>query len=114
MKDRIRDLLGAREFWPGGRVTVTAPNRPDCSVTVVRPSGDISLVGGLTGVDSWVVTSMSGYNSNHSLVTLFPDCGSSTAIASSTSGGRSTCATNHPRGYLEGGVSNGTLVVNVS
>ena len=111
-----RNVLGARaEVWPGGRVTVTAPGRPDCSVTVVRPSGDISLVGGLRGVDSWVVTSMSGYNSSHSLVTLFPDCGSAGAFPSSTTGDRPTCSANTPRDdFFSGRASNATLVVNVS
>ena len=103
------------EVWPGGSVTVTAPGRPDCSVTVVRPSGDISLVGGLPGVDGWVLTSVSGYNSGNSPVTLFPDCGSAGAFAVGTTGNRPTCSSAVPRDFFfSGRASNATLVVNVS
>ena len=104
------------EVWPGGSVTVTAPGRPDCSVTVVRPSGDISLVGGLHGVDGWVLTSVSGYNSGNSPVTLFPDCGSFAAFAVGTTGNRPTCSSAAPSDlyWFPGKTSNATLVVNVS
>jgi len=43
---------GTDAAWPGGSVTATYPGRPDCSVTVTQPSGDITLVGGLGG-DPW-------------------------------------------------------------
>jgi hypothetical protein len=45
--------------WPGGTETMNGPEGATCSVTVRRPSGDITLVGTLG--DAWTIVSRTGY-----------------------------------------------------
>jgi hypothetical protein len=46
--------------WPGGQVTLSDPSNSGCSVTVARPSGNVSITG-LLG-DHWYIVSFAGYS----------------------------------------------------
>jgi hypothetical protein len=61
------------EVWPGGQRTLQASaDRPDCTVTVRRPTRDINLVGDLG--DDWQIVGWTGYSSV-SGTTLPASCG---------------------------------------
>ena len=94
--------------WPGG--TQTQSSGPNCSVTVTAPSGNISLIGGTTGVDSWQITSKTGWTSASGTVQQ-PFCSNALAFAS-VSNDRPTCSDSSVVGA--GGPSSDDFVVSVS
>jgi hypothetical protein len=67
-------FLHSWDQWPGETFTQYSSGRKDCSVTLKQPSGNIDLVGGTLGVDSWKIVSWTGYASA-SMVVQKPNCG---------------------------------------
>jgi hypothetical protein len=75
--------------WPGGTVTVDGPEGASCSVTVRRPSGDITLVGTLG--DAWSVVSFTGYGT--AVGTAFAPSSCPPLGIGSVTAGRPSCST---------------------
>jgi hypothetical protein len=96
------------ERWPGGQQTQSSG--ANCSVTVQAPSGDIDLIGGTAGVDSWTPVSKTGWISATLSVQL-PICRSLGAFPS-VSNNRPTCS--NASTVFESGHSEDTLIVNVN
>lgn len=96
------------EHWPGG--TQTQSPSAGCSVTVQAPSGDIDLIGGTAGVDSWTLVSKTGFISA-SLSVQQPTCRGFLAVPS-VSNNRPTCTNASTVG--ESGPSEDFLIVNVN
>ena len=96
------------ENWPGG--TQTKNSGPNCSVTVTAPSGNISLIGGTTGVDAWTIDSKTGWV-NASGTVQQPVCRSVGALPS-VSNNRPTCSNSST--VFESGPSEDDFVVNVN
>jgi Collagen triple helix repeat (20 copies) len=94
--------------WPGG--TQTQSSGSSCSVTVSAPSGNISLIGGTTGVDSWQITGKTGWTSASGTVQQ-PFCSNAFA-APSVSNNRPSCSDSSVVGA--GGPSADDFVVSVS
>ena len=82
----------------------------NCSVTVQAPSGNISLVGGTTGVDAWSIVSKTGWVSATGTVEE-PVCRSVGALPS-VSNNRPTCSNSST--VFESGPSEDDFVVSVS
>ena len=96
------------ENWPGG--TQTMNSGANCSVTVQAPSGNISLIGGTTGVDAWSIQSKTGWVSATGSVQQ-PVCRSVGALPS-VSNNRPTCSNSST--VFESGPSEDDFVVTVS
>jgi len=75
--------------WPGGTVTLTDPDHPGCSVTVQRPLGLISDIGGTAGTNGWTIQSWTGFTSASGVVHN-PNCNSLSG-SSVTNGNFPTC-----------------------
>lgn len=79
--------------WPGG--TETKSQNASCTVTVKRPSDDVSIVGNLG--DKWQVTSFTGFSScfgiggEDSNGVATPNCSGLTASAGFVQDGRPSC-----------------------
>jgi hypothetical protein len=102
------------EVWPGGQQTLQASaDRPDCTVTVRRPTGDISLVGVLG--DGWQIVGVAGYNFA-SGTTLPATCGSFGAFSTGVANDRPSCSSALARDNLlfPGTASSATFVVETS
>jgi hypothetical protein len=96
------------ENWPGG--TQTMNSGANCSVTVQAPSGNISLIGGTTGVDAWSIVSKTGWINATGSVQQ-PVCRSVGALPS-VSNNRPTCSNSST--VFESGPSEDDFVVTVS
>lgn len=94
--------------WQGG--TQTQGSGSNCSVSVTAPSGNISLIGGTTGVDSWQITGKTGWTSASGTVQQ-PFCSNALAVPS-VSNDRPTCSDSSVVGAS--GPSTDDFVVNVS
>jgi len=96
------------ENWPGG--TQTMSSGPNCSITVQAPSGNISLIGGTTGVDAWSIVSKTGWLSASGSVQQ-PVCRSVGALPS-VSNNQPTCSNSST--VFESGPSEDNFNVTVS
>jgi hypothetical protein len=78
------------QYWPGGTQTLSAPNYPDCTVTVQVPSG---VINGAPGTNGWNVVSWKGFTSASGFAQL-PSCGSGSFLG--TASFPSITGTNYP------------------
>jgi hypothetical protein len=100
--------VGLLYHWPGGTDTQRAG--ANCSVTVSRPSGSISLIGGTTGVDAWRIDSKTGWI-NATMDVQQPICRSPASFPSVVQN-RPTCS--NASTVFADGPSEDTLIVNVN
>src|SRR5213078_397923 len=75
--------------WPGGTETMNGPEGATCSVTVMRPSGDIVIVGALG--DAWSIVSFTGYGT--AVGTAFAPSSCPPLGIPSVTAGRPSCST---------------------
>lgn len=99
------------EFWPGGTQTLSLPGHPGCTVTVDRPLGQISDIGGTAGTHGWSIISKAGFTSASGNVDN-PACNGFLSISSVTADNYPTCSNSSTVG--ESGHSGDQFVVTAS